>query len=113
VPAREPVILWARAAKSCARRTPRSIARSPKEILYGQVYTSFQHDESATGTMIQFGYDKICWGSDHPHMEGTWGHTQKTLHELFDDVPEAVRRRIARDAYRELFPSVPAPPTTD
>jgi hypothetical protein len=94
VPAREPVILWARAAKSCARRAPRAIARSPKEILYGQVYTSFQHDESATGTMIEFGYD------------------QKTLHELFDDVPEAVRRRITRDAYRELFPS-PAPPTTD
>jgi hypothetical protein len=46
-------------------------------------------------------------------MEGTWGHTQKTLHELFDDVPDAVRRRITRDAYAELFPSVPAPPLSD
>ena len=90
-----------------------TLSRPPKEILYGQVYTSFQHDETATGTMIQFGYDKICWGSDYPHMEGTWGHTQKTLHELFDDVPDAVRRRITRDAYAELFPSVPAPPLSD
>ena len=24
------------------------------------------------------------WGDDYPHMEGTYGHTQKTLHELFD-----------------------------
>ncbi len=87
------------------------LSRPPKEILYGQVYTSFQHDETATGTMMQFGYDKICWGSDYPHMEGTWGHTQKTLHELFDDAPAPVRQRITQDAYRELFPTVPAPPT--
>ena len=88
-----------------------TLTTSPKELLYNQVYTSFQHDETATGTMIQFGYDKICWGSDYPHLEGTYGHTQKTLHELFDDVPENVAKRITVDAYRELFPSVPAPPT--
>ena len=87
-----------------------TLTKTPKELLYNQVYTSFQHDETATGTMIQFGYDKICWGSDYPHLEGTYGHTQKTLHELLDDVPENVARRIAVDAYRELFPGVPAPP---
>ena len=87
-----------------------TLTRTPKELLYDQVYTSFQHDETATGTMIQFGYDKICWGSDYPHLEGTFGHTQKTLHELLDDVPPHVATRVAVDAYRELFPSVPEPP---
>ena len=87
-----------------------TLRSTPKELLYNQVYTSFQHDETAAGTMVQFGYDKICWGSDYPHLEGTYGHTQKTLHELFDDQPEAVTKRITVDAYRELFPEVPVPP---
>jgi hypothetical protein len=50
------------------------------------------------------------WGSDYPHYEGTYGHTQKTLHELFDDVSPGVRRRITIEAFEDLFPHVPAPP---
>jgi predicted TIM-barrel fold metal-dependent hydrolase len=87
-----------------------ALSTPPKEQLYRQVYTSFQHDETAVGTMIQFGYDKVMWGSDYPHLEGTYGHTQKTLHELFDGVDPKVTDRITRGAYMELFPEVPAPP---
>ena len=39
--------------------------------------------------MTAMGWQNVCWGSDYPHLEGTFGHTQKTLHELFDDVDEA------------------------
>lgn len=84
----------------------------PKELLYRQVYTSFQHDETAVGTMQHFGYNNLCWGSDYPHLEGTFGHSQKTLHELFDDAPTAVRERITTGAYQELFPGVPPAPTS-
>lgn len=49
-------------------------------------------------------------GSDYPHLEGTYGHTQKTLHELFDDVDETSRRRITVGAFEELFPHVPPAP---
>ena len=38
------------------------------------------------------GLPQRAWGSDYPHIEGTFGHTQKTLHELFDDQPEDVTR---------------------
>jgi hypothetical protein len=50
------------------------------------------------------------WGSDYPHMEGTFGHTQETLHGLFDGVPDAVRHRITVGAFLDLFPSVGPPP---
>jgi len=50
------------------------------------------------------------FGSDYPHLEGTYGHTQKTLHELFDDVAPDVRERITRRAFEELFPHVSRPP---
>jgi predicted TIM-barrel fold metal-dependent hydrolase len=83
----------------------------PKEILYRQVYTSFQHDASAPAAMWAMGYQHVMWGSDYPHMEGTFGHTQETLHGLFDDVAPDVRARITRGAFEELFPHVDPLPT--
>jgi hypothetical protein len=87
-----------------------TLSMLPKEILYRQVYASFQHDESAPAAMWAMGYRNVLWGSDYPHLEGTYGHTQKTLHELFDDVDPAVRQRITRGSFEELFPHVSAPP---
>lgn len=86
------------------------LTRLPKEILYAQVYTSFQHDESAPAAMWAMGYRNVLWGSDYPHIEGTFGHTQKTLHELFDHVDAEVSHRIRIGSFQELFPHVPAPP---
>ena len=86
------------------------LSRLPKEILYRQVYASFQHDESAPAALWAMGYRNVLWGSDYPHLEGTYGHTQKTLRELFDDVTPDVRLRITRGAFEELFPHVSAPP---
>jgi predicted TIM-barrel fold metal-dependent hydrolase len=86
------------------------LAKLPKEYLYSNVYASFQHDETAPAAMSAMGYRNVMWGSDYPHLEGTYGHTQKTLHELFDGVPAEVRQRITRGAFEELFPHVSAPP---
>ncbi|MGE0880794.1 MAG: amidohydrolase family protein [Acidimicrobiia bacterium] len=87
-----------------------TLSALPKEILYRQVYVSFQHDESAPAAMSAMGYQNVMWGSDYPHLEGTYGHTQKTLHELFDDVAPEVRERITRGAFKELFPHIGDPP---
>jgi predicted TIM-barrel fold metal-dependent hydrolase len=86
------------------------LKRSPKEIIYSQVYASFQHDESAIAACTAMGYRNVLWGSDYPHMEGTYGHTQETLHHLFDDVAPEVRHRITVGAFTELFPGVPPLP---
>jgi predicted TIM-barrel fold metal-dependent hydrolase len=86
------------------------LSQLPKEILFRQVYASFQHDESAPAALWAMGYHNVLWGSDYPHLEGTYGNTQKTLHELFDDVDPAVRDRITRGAFEELFPHVSSPP---
>ena len=83
----------------------------PKEILYRQVYASFQHDESAPAANWAMGYKNVMWGSDYPHLEGTFGHTQKTLHELLDDLEPDVRHRVSRGTFEELFPHVSAPPS--
>ena len=86
-----------------------TLSRSPKEILFEQVYCSFQHEVSAVQAYLHIGYHNVMWGSDYPHLEGTFGHTQKTLHELFDDVPAEASRRIRTGAFEELFPHVRLP----
>lgn len=86
--------------------------RSPREIIYSQVYASFQHDQSAVAAATYMGYNNVLWGSDYPHMEGTYGHTQETLHQLFDGADPAVRERVTVGAFRELFPDVPPVPVT-
>jgi predicted TIM-barrel fold metal-dependent hydrolase len=87
------------------------LKRRPREIIYSQVYASFQHDASAVAAATSMGYDNVMWGSDYPHMEGTYGHTQETLHHLFDRVDPAVKERITVGAFTELFPGVPPLPT--
>ena len=86
------------------------LSKPPSQYLYEQVYASFQHDASAIKACSAMGWQNVLWGSDYPHFEGTFGHTQKTLHELFDDVDAKTSHRIRIGAFQELFPSVPAPP---
>lgn len=87
-----------------------NLSKLPSQFLYDQVYASFQHDGSAVAANWAMGWKNVLWGSDYPHFEGTFGHTQKTLHELFDGVDEAVSTRIRTGAFQELFPHVPEPP---
>ncbi len=35
------------------------------------------------------GVDKIMWGSDYPHAEGTWPHTKQRLADAFRGTPAA------------------------
>jgi hypothetical protein len=86
------------------------LTRSPKEILYTQVYASFQHDETAVAAYEHMGYKNVMFGSDYPHMEGTFGHTQDTLKRLFDGVSDETRLRITQGTFYELFPDVPPIP---
>jgi predicted TIM-barrel fold metal-dependent hydrolase len=37
----------------------------------------------------RIGLDRIMWGSDYPHMEGTWPNTMEKLRESFSEVPES------------------------
>ena len=42
----------------------------------------------------EIGVDKLMWGSDYPHLEGTWPNTMKALTETFGDYPEQEIRDI-------------------
>jgi len=42
----------------------------------------------------RIGIDRLMWGSDYPHLEGTWPNTMKALNETFGEYPEAETRAI-------------------
>jgi predicted TIM-barrel fold metal-dependent hydrolase len=86
------------------------VSMLPKEYINRQVYASFQHDESAIPAHTAMGFENVMFGTDYPHLEGTFPHTQKVLHELFDGVDDIVRDRITIGAFVDLFPSVGRPP---
>lgn len=85
------------------------LSRSPKELLYTQVYCSFQHEASAVPALTASGYRNVMFGSDYPHLEGTFGHTQEVLHELFIGQPDDVVHRITQGSFKELFPHISSP----
>ena len=82
--------------------TPK-LSRLPGEIIFSQVYASFQHDRSAVPAMSAMGFQNVLWGDDYPHLEGTFGHSQETLHGLFDDAEPAVSAAIRITNYERLL----------
>ena len=42
----------------------------------------------------QIGVDKVLWGNDYPHYEGTFPYNLESLRLTFSDVPEAHRRKL-------------------
>jgi predicted TIM-barrel fold metal-dependent hydrolase len=86
------------------------LSRLPSEIMRQQVYASFQHDVSAVQIIDDTQYYNVMWGDDYPHLEGTYGHTQETLHQLFDNVDPRIAERVLRGTFEELFT---VPPMSD
>lgn len=87
------------------------LSRPPKDYLMNQVYASFQHDETAIPTLTAMGYRNIMFGTDYPHLEGTYPNTQEVLHGLLDGVDDATSDRIRCGAFLDLFPHVGRPAT--
>jgi predicted TIM-barrel fold metal-dependent hydrolase len=55
------------------------------------------------GSRYDIGVDKLMWGSDYPHMEGTWPNTMEKLRETFHDVDEAEIRSMLGETALEVF----------
>ncbi len=68
---------------------------TPQEIWNRQCWAgaSFM-PRSETEIRHELGIDRVMWGSDYPHVEGTWPYTKKFLREAFVGVPEEEVRRI-------------------
>ena len=75
----------------------------PHEIWRRQFHATIEDDRPALATRDFIGADRLMWGSDYPHTDSTWPHSQAVLDELFEDIPPGDRARITRDNVKALY----------
>ncbi len=51
----------------------------------------------------EVGVDRVLWGNDYPHYEGTFPHNLESLRLTFADIPEEQRRRLFGENAAELY----------
>jgi predicted TIM-barrel fold metal-dependent hydrolase len=75
----------------------------PMEIWHRQFYATIEDDRAALLTRDIIGVDRLLWGSDYPHVDSTWPCSQDVLGEMFEGIPDDVRRKITYDNVRTLY----------
>ena len=76
----------------------------PSEYWERQCYVAASFmgpDESAIRHEI--GLEKLMWGADYPHVEGTWPRTRKSLARCFRGIPADEVRAILTDNPARLY----------
>jgi predicted TIM-barrel fold metal-dependent hydrolase len=74
------------------------LAKTPAEYFDANVYiapSSTRRHEVAIRHRI--GVDRLMFGTDYPHPEGTWPNTKEWIRDAFADVPEDELRKILGD----------------
>jgi predicted TIM-barrel fold metal-dependent hydrolase len=76
----------------------------PSEYWARQCYVAASFmgaDESAL--RYDIGLEKLMWGADYPHVEGTWPRTRKSLARCFSGVPVDDVRSILTDNPARMY----------
>jgi predicted TIM-barrel fold metal-dependent hydrolase len=75
----------------------------PSEYFARQGHVTFSDDPMALRLLDFTGADKLMWGSDYPHDEGTFPHSQAVIERTFKGVPPALREKIVRGNAAALY----------
>ena len=75
----------------------------PSEYFARQGYVTFSDDPVALNNLSFTGPGCLLWGSDYPHDEGTFPHSQAVIERTFAAVSDADKRRIVYDNAADLY----------
>jgi predicted TIM-barrel fold metal-dependent hydrolase len=64
---------------------------------------SFPKTDDVAAARETLGVDKVMWGSDYPHDEGTYPYTTLSLRQIFHDWPEADLRKVLAGNAASLY----------
>ena len=70
------------------------LAMKPSDYFRRQGHVTFGDDPVALLTIPVLGDDCLVWGSDYPHDEGTFPHSQEVIEKTFQPVSEESKRKI-------------------
>ena len=75
----------------------------PSDFFRRNVFLGFQEDELGIALRHHVGVDNLLWGSDYPHAESTFPRSQQILEEIFHDVSEDEKSKIAGENTAKLY----------
>jgi predicted TIM-barrel fold metal-dependent hydrolase len=76
----------------------------PSEYWKRQGYATFGDDPMGIDTMKYFGgAERILWGNDYPHHEGTWPHSEEAVNRTMGHLSEYEKKRILGLNAAELY----------
>jgi len=75
----------------------------PSHFFHSNVFVSFQDDALGLRDRALIGIDNLMWGSDYPHAESTFPHSQEVLKELMADCTEEEQRKIICDNVARVY----------
>ena len=70
---------------------PTELDLQPSEYWRRQFYATFEDDRNGILTRDDCGVETLMWGSDYPHHDSVWPHSQQVLDTIFQGVPDDVR----------------------
>jgi predicted TIM-barrel fold metal-dependent hydrolase len=82
-------VLEFKSADPIFKHFTKDLSLSPSEYFARQCFIGASFMPSHEGPdRHRIGLDKLMWGSDYPHLEGTWPNTMAALHETMGEYPE-------------------------
>lgn len=79
------------------------LSLKPSEFFARQGFITFTDDPIALRNIPFTGAGCLLWGSDYPHDEGSFPHSQAVIERTFAGLSEAEKRQIVRDNAVRLY----------
>lgn len=79
------------------------VVEQPSEYFHRNFRVTFEDDRIGIMTRNDIGVRNLIWGSDYPHHDSVFPHSQEVLDEIFDGVSDEDRYRITVANVCELY----------
>lgn len=80
-----------------------ALEEPPSFYFKRQFWATFEDDRPGLLTRELIGVDRLMWGSDYPHTEGTFPHSREQVAKDFAGIPEQETRMMVSDNAARLY----------
>ncbi len=79
------------------------LSMAPSDYVRRQVWVTFMDDPVGVANLESVGADTFMWGSDFPHSDSTWPHSQAVIEKNLGGVPEWLAKKVLHDNAAAIY----------
>jgi predicted TIM-barrel fold metal-dependent hydrolase len=79
------------------------LSLKPSGYFRRQGFSTFESEPTAGDIIPLAGEDRVMWGSDYPHVDGSWPNSQKAIDRDMKKLSDTARRKVTRDNAGKLY----------